>query len=80
MASEECDAGIFMIDKIDPIETSEGTVYGMHPLNAFYQQTDDYMIDSNGVYHLYSNTSVKIEPALLSSRNAVRICSPRNRL
>ncbi len=72
MASEECDAGIFMIDKIDPIETSEGTVYGMHPLNAFYQQTGDYMIDSNGVYHLYSNTSVKIEPALLSSRNAVR--------
>ena len=67
--SQECYVGHYMIDKID----AEDGIYGMHPLYAFYQQTGDYTVDDNAFrIRIYSNTSIKIEPALLSSNNSVK--------
>lgn len=71
--SQECYVGNFMIDKIDRLETSGEYIYGMHPLYGLYQQTGDYMVDDNLFrIYMYSNTSVRLEPAAMSSNNDVR--------
>lgn len=71
--SQECYVGNFMIDKIDRITGAQGYIYGMHPLYAFYQNSGDYVIDDEqSRIYIYTNSSVFIEPAELSSNGNVR--------